>query len=435
MSDSNADETEESNSKGLYGGNTLSIHSGKAVVGVDSLKNFQVEIGKMRDDPNNMIIFDLYYEDSRGTAEDPGELNRVKLGTQEFHAFDFIGDMNGSKSIIFSNKQTTLLEMEIDFAFRYGLFGYGFASQVEQKQLDQKYILSQSIFPRIPVPGFRKDSDFVCEPIHVDYPEFINLEERSYIGSDPVRRQANKFTQEQMVDGGHILNIKLNPLTARSYESLGPTRSRDSVASSLFDEENQYIVSQSTQAKFLMDVMNRRKRLPGIIRKYACKRTRYERLKYLETVIAKRGEIIGRGTMNSTLGTAIGDDNQINEELTYAEILMQMAPGVNNRTKRESEVKKTSSKLFGSFKSLGKAIGRASNMFSLAPSRTNLGVAGKSRSKMSLAGGKSNMSLRSVVKNENSEKTIEDVQAGKITSNKNSFGFIEEEDEYDEEQL
>ena len=66
--------------------------------------------------------------------------------------------------------------MEIDFAFRYGLFGYGFGSQVEQKQLDQKYILSQSIFPRVPVPGFRKDSDFVCEPIHVDYPDFINLD-------------------------------------------------------------------------------------------------------------------------------------------------------------------------------------------------------------------------------------------------------------------
>ena len=177
---SEADEKEESNAKGLYGGNTLSIQSGKAVVGIDTLKNFQVEIGKMRDDPNNMIIFDLYYEDSRGTVEDPGEMNRVKLGTQEFHAFDFIGDMNGSKTIIFANKQTTLVEMEIDFAFRYGLFGYGFGSQVEQKQLDQKYILSQSIFPRVPVPGFRKDSDFVCEPIHVDYPDFINLEERSY---------------------------------------------------------------------------------------------------------------------------------------------------------------------------------------------------------------------------------------------------------------
>ena len=168
-----------------------------------------------------------------------------------------------------------LVEMEIDFAFRYGLFGYGFGSQVEQKQLDQKYILSQSIFPRVPVPGFRKDSDFVCEPIHVDYPEFINLEERSYIGSDPVRRQANRFTMDQMKDGGHILNIKENPLTAHSYESLGPDRSQDTNASSIVDDDNQYIVSHSKQAKFLMDVMNRRKRLPGIIRKYACKRTRY----------------------------------------------------------------------------------------------------------------------------------------------------------------
>ena len=56
-----------------------------------------------------MIIFDLY---------DPGEMNRVKLGTQEFHAFNFIGDMTGSKTIILANRQTTLVEMKIDFAFR-----------------------------------------------------------------------------------------------------------------------------------------------------------------------------------------------------------------------------------------------------------------------------------------------------------------------------
>ena len=103
----NDEERENTNSKGLYGGNTLSIQSGKAVVGIDTLKNFQVEIGKMRDDPNNYITFDLYYEDSRGTVDDPNELNRVKLGTQEFHAFDFIGDMNGSKTIVFANKQNT----------------------------------------------------------------------------------------------------------------------------------------------------------------------------------------------------------------------------------------------------------------------------------------------------------------------------------------
>jgi hypothetical protein len=381
-------------------------------------------------------------------------MNRVKLGTQEFHAFDFIGDMNGSKTIIFANKQTTLVEMEIDFAFRYGLFGYGFGSQVEQKQLDQKYIFSQSIFPKVPVPGFRKDSDFVCEPIHVDYPDFINLEERSYIGSDPVRRQANKFTQDQMNDGGHILNIKLNPLTSRSYESLGPQSgasqesvnssllkngdfpsalpekcgfskfwnrslgpqsgaSQESVNSSLFDEDNQYIVSQSKQAKFLMDVMNRRKRLPGIIGKYACKRTRYERLKYLETVIAKRGEIIGSGTMNNNMGKTMGIDERNAEELTYAEILMQMAPGVNTR-KRDSDVKTSPSKLLGSFKNIGLAIGRASNLFTKG-SRLNL-----TSSKMSLGGNRS----------KTNKNTVQESQGSKNTSAKNSFGFIEEEDEY-----
>ena len=70
--------------------------------------------------------------------------------------------------------------MIFEVADRYGSLGYGFGSQVEQKQLDRKCILSQSIFSRLPVPGLRKDSDFVCEHIHVDYPDLLNLEERSY---------------------------------------------------------------------------------------------------------------------------------------------------------------------------------------------------------------------------------------------------------------
>ena len=65
-------------------------------------------------------------------------------------------------------------------------FGTGCSGMESGRKLSRnswtksRYILSQSMFPRVPVPGFRKVSDFVCEPIHVDYPEFINLEERSY---------------------------------------------------------------------------------------------------------------------------------------------------------------------------------------------------------------------------------------------------------------
>ena len=73
-----------------------------------------------------------------------------------------------------------------------------------------------------------------------------------HIGNYPLRRQANKFTQDQMNDGGHVLNIKLNPLTSRSYESLGPQSGASQESnenSSLFDEDNQYIVSQMNRNK------------------------------------------------------------------------------------------------------------------------------------------------------------------------------------------
>ena len=39
---SETDEKEESNAKGLYGGDTLSIQSGKALVGIDTLKEKKI---------------------------------------------------------------------------------------------------------------------------------------------------------------------------------------------------------------------------------------------------------------------------------------------------------------------------------------------------------------------------------------------------------
>ena len=71
------------------------------------------------------------------------------------------------------------------------------------------------------------------------------------------------------------------------------------------------------------------------------------------------------------MGQTVGIDESDAKEMTYAEILMQMAPGVNTR-KRDSDVKPNSSKLLGSFKNIGKEIGRASNLFTLKESRMNL---------------------------------------------------------------
>lgn len=119
----------------------------------------------------------------------------------------------------------------------------------------------------------------------------------------------------------------------------------------------------------------------------------------------------------------MGMDENVNEELTYAEILMQMAPGVNNR-KRDSEVKKTKSKLLGSFKMVGKAIGRASNLFSIRSSKTNIAEESGGSSRMNLPGSQDSMNENNNINTNN-----------KIESAKDGFGFIEEEEEeYDEEQ-
>ena len=131
----------------------------------------------------------------------------------------------------------------------------------------------------------------------------------------------------------------------------------------------------------------------------------------------------------------VGIDESNAQELTYAEILMRMAPGVDTR-KRDSDVKPNSSKLLGSFKNIGKEIGRASNLFTLKESRMNL-----TSSKMSLGGNRDRTSLSAAGVGQQYESQVESNE--RITENdneknasaKNSIWIIEEEDEYDEAQF
>ena len=104
---------------------------------------------------------------------------------------------------------------------------------------------------------------------------------------------------------------------------------------------------------------------------------------------------------NKNMGQTVGIDENNAEELTYAEFLMQMAPGVNTR-KKDSDVKPNSSKLLGSFKNIGKAIGRASNLFTLKGSRMNL-----TSSKMSLGGNRSRTNLSAAGVGQQKESQVE----------------------------
>jgi len=330
---------------GKHGGNFDSIQSGKAVVGIDSLKNFQVEVGRQRDDESNMVEFDLVF------VSESQEMVQ-KVGEARCHIFDFVGDMNGTKTIKIlstSSAQATVAELEIDFAFRYGLFGYGYGHQVDQKRIEQKYILARSIFPRVAPPTSRRDDDGLCDVMHVDYPEFIPLEERSHIGSDPIHRRGNKVTEAQMEEGDHVLNIMLNPYltsTKTDGKDTKNTKSDGESASNASDEEdseedldNMYQVESTEQSRLLTTVLNRRQRLPKMVRQYAMRTTRYERLKYLEHIMIKRGIMAGRtdgdegqGAMRTLQSAGAEQDSK----MELADIMLDMAPAVGTNPRRQS---------------------------------------------------------------------------------------------------
>lgn len=295
------------------GGNFESIESGNAIVGIDSLKNFQVAVNRRSDDEENMIEFKLMHVDSNGKYH--------LLGTSETQVFDFIATMQGVKEITFyKTKNLPICEVVIDFIFRYGLFGYGYGHQLEKHStlLPQKQILKQSIFPRCEPPTCRKDQDNLLKVMHVDYPEFLNIDEKSEIGSDMVRGLANNVTEASSTAQDNLLNISENPNSmfsrrlARNRQSVVDIMGADDAmtAENKMDEREEgyqriYKIVNDQNVVVVQGLLNRRRKLAQTLRDYSRKTSRYERLQFLEKMLAKRGDVIAKKFVDDSM-TDIG---------------------------------------------------------------------------------------------------------------------------------
>ena len=64
------------------------------------------------------------------------------------HLFDLIKGMYGYKSVNIMVADKRVADLELEYVFRYGTFGYGYSHELEQNNLTVAQIMNESMFFR-----------------------------------------------------------------------------------------------------------------------------------------------------------------------------------------------------------------------------------------------------------------------------------------------
>lgn len=92
----------------------------------------------------------------------------------------------GTYDLRYRNQHIAYIEVEMCFA--YGIFGFGYSHQLENRQANIADIVSHSFLYREDPPDNRKQSSgLVMTPVHIAHPDFINFIEKVKVG--PAARQ------------------------------------------------------------------------------------------------------------------------------------------------------------------------------------------------------------------------------------------------------
>jgi len=57
-------------------------------------------------------------------------------------------EMYGAKTVVIGVKDKHIVEVELEYVFRYGIFGYGYSHILKHKNHDVSHVLSESMFFR-----------------------------------------------------------------------------------------------------------------------------------------------------------------------------------------------------------------------------------------------------------------------------------------------
>ncbi|XP_067948630.1 cation channel sperm-associated targeting subunit tau-like [Watersipora subatra] len=187
---------------------------------IDDLKHFLVVINnKLDDDSNKVRLMLMGFQ---------GNNKHKKLGEKEIHLFNIIRNLFIVETLELAKNAHVMGEVDVEMAFSYGCFGYGYSSQLESKTHTPAEQISQSLFFRAEPPFDRvHDTRDVMTAIPVPHPPFIDwsvqvdmaMSNRDYMTSSIADLMAgkDKGTAEYPLLKQHMKRL---PGMQRRYSSL-----------------------------------------------------------------------------------------------------------------------------------------------------------------------------------------------------------------------
>lgn len=111
------------------------------------------------------------------------EAEPVELGSVSFHVHDLIASSQVQGWFDLTNGSLLSGEVALELMFHYGMFGYGYSTQLLEPTREPQDLIRNSLFPRIAPPRDRIDKHRqTIVPRAVKHPNFLLADERAIIG-------------------------------------------------------------------------------------------------------------------------------------------------------------------------------------------------------------------------------------------------------------
>ncbi|XP_039248514.2 uncharacterized protein LOC120326319 [Styela clava] len=273
-----------------------SLATGHAEITLDELKTFSLELSNKQDDADNKIILEIMEADCAKTR------SALNIGCASLHLFDLIKEMYGTKSTPLMIKDKRIADLDYEYVFRYGAFGYGYSHELQQSEISISQIMNESMFFRLTPPADRMDDDGLLAPTQVPPPNSIKRERKEEDEEATMRNKAvlSSIDMFKSVDTSNVDNL-----------------------------------------------LEHRHRLQRLKSEYLALKTRSDRNKYLENLLSKTGQATGESQNDGTAGNAeesrlggTATDNQrqadVKNVIENLSPLLLMAPGLQSRVGGET---------------------------------------------------------------------------------------------------
>ncbi|XP_071507342.1 cation channel sperm-associated targeting subunit tau-like [Diadema antillarum] len=160
---------------------------------VNDIKHFSLMISRIRTDPSNEVRIDLVMVET-------AHVHRI-IGHREMHLYDIIRNMYLAGTYELKYRQNSVAFLDFEICFAYGIFGYGYSHQLQNRQRRTADIVSHSFLYRSEPPANRRQVDSIAmAPVPMELPDFLSLREQVEIGSPAVREKLAERYDRQVLD-------------------------------------------------------------------------------------------------------------------------------------------------------------------------------------------------------------------------------------------